>query len=191
MQLNQIMKIRPYATGFAAVAGLFLAGSLMESRQSQAKGGYSSPVTVFNTSSNPVQGADVEKLARVPYQSNSVSSGCGGNTCLYSFSAAPAGFRLVAEHLSGKLLTPGSVTASAVGEIDDNSLMATLYFGSALGEMSGTFSQATVSQPIKMYVDSSHGAPFVVVASRWNIGFFTLTGYLENCSITGCPAIQH
>jgi len=185
-------KITRYAIGFATVAGLFFAGSLMESRESQAKGGYSSPVTVFNTSSNPVQGVDVEKLARIPYQSNSAAGGCAGNTCLYVFSAAPAGFRLVAEYLSGKLLaSTSSVTGAVVGEIDDNTLTATVYFEGPLGETQNAFSQAIVSQPIKMYVDSSHGAPFAVVASKWNIGNLTLTGYLENCSITACPAIQH
>ncbi len=185
-------KIKTYAIGSAVFVGLFFAGSLMQTRQSQAKGGYSSPVTVFNTTSNPVQGVDVEKLARVPYQSNSTADGFGGTSCIYGFSAAPAGFRLVGEHLSGKLLaSTSSVTGGVVGEIDDNTLNATVYFAGPLGETQNTFSQAIVSQPIKMYVDSSHGAPFAVVASRWNIGTLTLTGYLENCSITGCPAIQH
>ena len=175
----------------AGLAGMFLIGSLTYHPGSQAKGAYSTPVTVMNTNANSVPNLDTEKLARVPYQSNSVNSGCGASTCLYGFSAAPSGFRLVAEHLSGKLLTPTSVTGGTVGEIDDNSLNAMVYFLAPLGEMQGTFSQAVVSTPITAYVDSSRGAPFVVVNSRWNIGFFTLTGYLENCSITGCPAVQH
>jgi hypothetical protein len=49
--MNRLTK---YAATSAALATLLLAGSLIESRQSQAKGGYSSPVTVMNTSSAPV-----------------------------------------------------------------------------------------------------------------------------------------
>ena len=182
------MNTKKFFAGLAAVATLLAIGAMAPRA---AKAVYSSPVTVVNTNTQPVEGVDVEKLARTPYQSNAVSSGCGGSTCLYTFSAAPAGYRLVGEHLSGKLLASGGVTGPVVGEIDDNSLQADVFFQAPLGEMQGTFSQATVSQPLKMYVDSSRGAPFVVVASRWNIGFFVLTGYLENCSVTGCPAVQH
>jgi hypothetical protein len=136
---------------------------------SQAKGAYSTPVTVMNTNANSVPNLDTEKLARFPYQSNSTNGGCG-STCLYVFSAAPAGFRLVAENLSGRFVTAPSETGGEVGEIDDNSLNATVYFAAPLGEMQGTFSQAVVSPPIKAYVDSSRGAPFAVVNSRWSIG---------------------
>jgi hypothetical protein len=47
-------KAKRYLCGFALLAGLFVIGSLMRSPESQAKGAYSSPVTVLNTSSNPV-----------------------------------------------------------------------------------------------------------------------------------------
>jgi hypothetical protein len=47
-------KAKRYLCGIALLAGLFAIGSLMRSPESQLKGAYSSPVTVLNTSSNPV-----------------------------------------------------------------------------------------------------------------------------------------
>lgn len=43
-----------YILGCAAAAGLFLGGSLLHSRGSVAKGAYSTPVTIMNTTANSV-----------------------------------------------------------------------------------------------------------------------------------------
>src|SRR5215469_8628130 len=59
-------------------------------------------VQVVNTATNPVQTVDTEKLARIPYQSSYRTTTCTGLTnCFFSFTAAPAGYRLVVENLSG------------------------------------------------------------------------------------------
>jgi len=71
------MKVKIYT--IAALTGLFLAGSLMQSRQSQAMGSYSSPVTVMNSSSSavPVTGAVSIALSPLgPFQA-SVSPAAG------------------------------------------------------------------------------------------------------------------
>jgi hypothetical protein len=47
-------KTKRYFFGFALAAGLFLMGSLLHSRGSVAKGAYSTPVTVMNTTANSV-----------------------------------------------------------------------------------------------------------------------------------------
>ena len=65
-----------YVWGIALLASLFLAGSLMRSPQSQAKGAYSTPVTVMNTSANPANTLDADKASRIPYVST-VSFACG------------------------------------------------------------------------------------------------------------------
>ena len=44
---------KKYLSGLAVLAGLFVAGSLMQSRESQVTGAYSTPVTVMNTNANP------------------------------------------------------------------------------------------------------------------------------------------
>ncbi len=48
-------KLKTYAVGFAALAALFLLGSVMESRVARTNAAtYSTPVTVLNTGANPV-----------------------------------------------------------------------------------------------------------------------------------------
>jgi hypothetical protein len=101
------MKKRTYVCGFAALASLFLIGSLMQSRESQAKGAYSTPVTVMNTTSNTVPSLDWERVSRIPYESTAqpqgnCPNGTGIQQCVFSsFTAPPSGFRLAVEKVSG------------------------------------------------------------------------------------------
>lgn len=52
-----------------------------------------------------------------------------------------------------------------------------------------------INQPTHMVFDSSEGDPVAFVYGDYPSiqglpSFITLSGYLENCSITGCPIIQ-
>src|ERR1035438_7616378 len=88
------------------LAGLFFAGAWMQSRESQLKGAvYSTPVSVVNTSANPGGVLDAGEASRVPYRST-VAQVCGQNqiyTCGFTFSAIPAGYRLVIQTVGAVL----------------------------------------------------------------------------------------
>jgi hypothetical protein len=186
-------KAQRLAVSSAGLAGMFLIGSLTFHSGSQAKGAYSSPVTVMNTNSNPVPGLDSEKMARIPYESTVNPSCTAGPGACFFFSGPPAGFRLVAENLAGYFqISPGLTLP--VGYVEDNTFRISTAFTAPLGPLdAGGHTQAAFNQPTKFYIDQSQGAAFAVVSTTWSNGSstMTLTGYLENCSITGCPAVQH
>src|SRR5215471_8089847 len=99
-------KIKAYALSALTLIALFLIGSLMQSRSSQVKGVYSSPVTVMNPSSAPALGSSVDEPGRVPYVSQVALQGqnCSqpqGTNCQFNFSTVPAGHRLVIQSMSG------------------------------------------------------------------------------------------
>src|SRR5262249_46625941 len=54
--------------------------------------------TVSNTSSNPVQAADVERLARIPLQ---ITNACQGAGCQILIGFNKPGYRLVIENVTG------------------------------------------------------------------------------------------
>lgn len=81
--------VKRYIIGFAGAAGLFLIGSVMRSPGSQAKGAYSTPVQVMNTSIVPAIGVDAEKLARIPYQSTSRTTTCTNDELLLPVRSGP------------------------------------------------------------------------------------------------------
>jgi hypothetical protein len=179
------------------LGALFLSGAFLQSRDSQAKGAVSAAVQVMNTTSAPAITVDAEKLARIPYQSKASSSNCaaGVGTCQLSFTPAPAGYRLVAQHITAFYwLAPGT-TQPPFLYLEDASLNtlaaapATIVSG-----YDGAIVMAVLNQDIQMFFDSSDGGLVSVNSGNFaGPGFpetVTLTGYLENCSITGCPAIQ-
>jgi len=178
----------------AALGGMFLIGSLTYHPGSQARGAYATPVTVTNTSSSSVPVVDSEKLARIPYQSTVSASSCNTVTCFFFFSGPPAGYRLVAEQVAGYFQLSPATTIGPVGYIEDNTFRIAAGFTAPLGQLDlGGHIQAAFNQPARFYIDPSQGAPFAVVSSNWSNGAsaMILTGYLENCSVTGCPAVQH
>ena len=182
---------------FAGFGALFLAGSLMESQGSKAKGGYSTPVQVMNTSANSVPNLDTEKLARIPYESTATAANCPapGNVgaCFFNFSAVPTCYRLVVENLSGYFQISPGATASIEGYIEGSAFRIKNSFAAPLGQVDlGGHIQAAFSNATRFYVDPGEGV-FAVASSTWSNGNseMVMTGYLENCSITGCPAVQH
>jgi hypothetical protein len=185
-----------YLWGIALLGSMFLAGSLMRSPESQAKGAYSTPVTVMNTNANSLPVLDAEKQARIPYQSSVTVSSCNPTNCLFFFAPPTAGYRLVAENLSGYFQLAGGVTIPPVGYVQDNSFKVSTAFTAPLGPVdAGGHVQAAFNQPTRFYLDpgSSQVAPFAVVSSTFTNGTnsMVLSGYLENCSITDCSAVVH
>src|SRR5260370_12773885 len=181
-------------SGFEVLAGLCVIGSLMQSRESQAKGAYSTPVTVMNTSANPASTLDAGRASRIPYVSTvSFNCGSGISECVPLFTAAPTGFRLVIENISGEFKLAPGVTIPPAGDLSfNNGIFPVWGFSATVGPTNGS-TIARFSQPVKAYADPSDGQPLVRVDANWNNvpQTLTLSGYLINCSLTPCPAIQH
>ena len=180
----------------AALTGMFLIGSVMRHPGSEAKGAYSTPVQVMNTSSAPAIGVNAENLARIPYQSTYRTTTCVNVTnCFFQFTAAPQGYRLVVENLSGILELANNATAPATGLIEGSNFLNTFGFTSTNGQIFNGTIMSGVNQPTRMVFDSSEGNPVAFVYGDYPSiqglpSFLTLSGYLENCSVTGCPTIQ-
>jgi hypothetical protein len=151
-------------------------------------------VTVMNTSANPSYSLDADMATRIPYQSENVQNCSGNNGCSFSFTPAPAGHRLVVENVNALLtLASGAGALPAVSLIN---VAHTIYFGASgnIGETSQGAPVASVNQAVKIYFDPSDGAPLMVVIANFNSGLTTqyasLTGYLIDCAVAGCPTIQ-
>jgi hypothetical protein len=153
-------------------------------------------VQVVNTSANPVPTANVEKLARIPYQSTYRTTTCVNVTnCYFQFTAAPQGYRLVVENISGLFELSNSATAPATGLIEGSNFLNTFAFTSTNGQIFNGTVMSGINQPTRMVFDSSEGNPVAFVWGDYPSieglpSFITLSGYLENCAVTGCPTIQ-
>lgn len=153
-------------------------------------------VQVVNTSANPVPNSDTERMARIPYQSTYRTTVCTNVTnCFFQFTPAPSGYRLVVEHISGIFELAGNATAPATGLIEGSNFLNTFGFTSTNGQIFNGTIMSGLNQPAHMVFDSSEGAPVAFVYGDYPSitglpSFITLSGYLENCSVTGCPTIQ-
>ncbi len=153
-------------------------------------------VQVVNTSANPVPNSDTERMARIPYQSTYRTMVCTNVTnCFFQFTPAPSGYRLVVEHISGIFELASNATAPATGLIEGSNFLNTFGFTSTNGQIFNGTIMSGLNQPAHMVFDSSEGAPVAFVYGDYPSitglpSFITLSGYLENCSVTGCPTIQ-
>jgi hypothetical protein len=153
-------------------------------------------VGIGNTNSNPVQTVDVEKLARIPYQSSYRTTTCTNVTnCFFSFTAAPQGYRLVVENLSGLFELNNAATAPATGLIEGSNFLNVFAFTSTNGQIFNGTIMSGINIPVRMVFDSSEGNPVAFVYGDYPSiqglpSTMTLSGYLENCTVTGCPTIQ-
>jgi hypothetical protein len=181
--------------GAGAAATLILIGA---AAPRAARAVYTTPVTVFNTTAQPVESADTEKMARVPYLSSVTPQSCasGVGACFFFFSSPPAGYRLVVENIVGYFQVSPVATAPLVGYIETGNPQFRILgsFTGPLGQIDpGGHIQVAVNQPTRFYVDASDPGFLAVASSNWANGSSAMvaTGYLENCSISGCPAVQH
>lgn len=176
---------------------MFLIGSLTYHPGSQAKGAYSTPVTVMNTNSNSVPNLDTEKLARIPFESTASASNCPapGNVgaCFFNFSGPPAGYRVVVENISGYFQISPAANADLVGYVENNAFRIKTGFTAPRAQIDlGGHIQCAFDNPTRFYIDAGEGV-FAVASANWSNGSsaMVVSGYMENCSITGCPAVQH
>jgi hypothetical protein len=190
-------KTKRLLTTSAALAAMFLIGSLSWHKGSEAKGAYNTPVQVMNTNASPVPNLDTEKLARVPYESTASASNCPapGNVgaCFFNFAAVPAGYRLVVENLSGYFQISPAANAPLTGYVETNAFKIKTAFTAPIGQIDlGGHPQCAFDNPTRFYVDNGEGV-FAVASSNWSNGAssMVLSGYLESCAVTGCPAVQH
>jgi hypothetical protein len=153
-------------------------------------------VQVANTATNPVVSQDADRATRIPYQSQSAfDSSTAGPACssgvflcpLNNFSAAPAGYRLVVQNIDAQLEVCGGDPAP-FGFVNGSGAQISTFIGTYAGHNFAI---------VKQHITSYHNAgdvPFVYITANWYAGSaanVTLTGYLENCAVTGCPPVQH
>ncbi len=160
----------------------------------RAEAQYTTPVRVTNTTSSPGSVLDADLATRIPYQSR-VAQTCpaGVNDCFFTFPAAPAGYRLVIQNVSGTVLigSAASTPPFAILNIDMPGGPGLAWgIPGALG-IPGRF--AGFNQSVLAWADPANGQPEVTVDANFSSGYVTtvtLSGYLINCSVVGCPAIQ-
>lgn len=195
------MKKKIIGTG-ATLLGLFLIGSIMQSRESRADGVYSSPVTVMNTTANPAISLGAEMLARVPYES-SVSQICppGPGSCQFNFSGPGQGHRLVIENVSGQLFLGSATTLPpdiqfVIANNNPNGPGGVgTYWGIPAGPLvPGVFSGqlgSMFNQNVKAYIDGGGSGGVVVYSNFSGSSVVTLSGYMQDCSLLACAPILH
>jgi hypothetical protein len=187
-------KAKRYLCGFAVLTGLFLIGSLMRSPESQAKGAYSSPVTVLNTSSAPAITSTIDDPGRIAYQAQQALSPSGNTFSLtFTFGAVPANHRLVVQHISGFLNSGSNSPAALVSIATPSSSPLSAFFTQTLGG-SSFFNESLFDQLVLVYFDAGQqptvtafGPTFVANNSQ----IVNLTGYMLDCSAAACAAIAH
>ena len=153
-------------------------------------------VQVSNSAAAPVPVADVARQARIPYMSSVYHNDCaaGHNACFFQFATPPAGTRLVAENLSGYFMIDPGAAEPVTGYIETGAPSFQLFaaFIAPLGGHDvGNLQLAAFNQPTRFYVDAGQ-AVFSFVTSTWvtgGPGTVVLSGYLENCAVTGCPPV--
>ena len=196
-----IEKAKTFLTGFGVLAGLFLIGSLMESRDSKARGAYSSPVSVMNTTSNPAITSDADRSTRIPYQSRSSFSlltfGPGPQRIqLFGFAVVPTGYRLILTNVSIDVFAGSGnpVPAAEIATVFSLNTPFPAVTGVYTGSSPAAGGHAIINQEIIRYVGGGDSpevnlyADFATIPTgHWDT--LVLTGYLEDCAVTGCPAI--
>jgi hypothetical protein len=153
-------------------------------------------VTLSNTTTNPVPALDVERAARLPYQSFYDMNVCSGIVpCGFTFASVPSGYRLVVQHISGAIyLTSGTTAAPTLSLANKGDNKGSWEFAGKLGSTYAGAVYAAINEDVQAYFDPTDPQPQAILLGNLASGFdqtVTLSGYLENCAITGCPAIYH
>ncbi len=150
-------------------------------------------VQVTNTTANPAVTQDADKATRIPYQSNynypATDAGVVGYT-VSSFAAVPTGYRLVIQNVSA------FVWAESGTPIPSGTISSTSNPNAAFPSFSGVYTgdqQDIVNANVVRYIGpgDTPQVNLVVDALRIlnGINHVTVTGYLENCAVTGCPPV--
>lgn len=157
----------------------------------------STQTVVMNTTSAPAITLSADRATRIPYQSSRILNTCSGlqNCAFPAFTAVPAGYRLVVQNVSGFFnLTTGS--PAVAGYLENFHLPNDNVWGLNAPTGGTGFngeSFAGLNQNVTAVFDTGE-FPFVVIYGNFLGGFnqiVNVSGYLENCSVVGCPGVQH
>jgi hypothetical protein len=187
-----MQRMKKYTTSALVLCALLLIGSLMHSSGSMAQAVYASPVSIANTTAGPGIVLDANTATRIPYQS-SASATCGGDFCSFSFSPVPAGYRLVVENVAGRMtMLPGTTIPPAL-LLGDGASKVNVGVPAIMAGDTNTL-LATFNAKATAFYDPAL-QPLLFATGAFGSGaitgeFATLTGFLINCSVTGCPPIQ-
>ena len=183
-------KIKTYAVSAAALGALFLIGSVMRSRYSQAKAAtYSTPVTVMNTSSAPAIGSAIDDPGRIPYSSlQQAFLAAPVSSQFFTFPPVTANHRLVITQVTGALST-AAANATVLVEL----LAQGGPFGATFTAPPSAFGVNSFSTPVLYYFDAGQ-TPVVNAITSPATQFTTgqslrLTGYLVDCAAAPCSPI--
>ncbi len=186
---------------FGTLFGLFLVGSIIEWRGSRANGAYSTPVTVMNTTAAPAITLGAELVARTPFEST-LTQVCtpGPGNCQFLFlgNMGP-GHRTVIENVSGQIsLAPGTTSLPSItfdmANNNPNGGAIGNHWGIPPGPIVTTQLNALevmFNQHVVAYVDGGGSAGLTIFTNHTASSAVTLSGYIEDCSLVPCPAIQH
>lgn len=187
----------------STLGGIFLAALLIAALAPKATHGLvAALVQVTNTTANPAVTLDAETSTRLPYQSyQTYKTGSGGFLAItLTYPEVPVGYRLVIQNVNSLFFSTlsGGETLSDIVPVGNitTAFAPDKAFPSFTGSMSGgAFSTPTalINANITRYVgpgDTPSVNLSAVVDSAQTIGV-TVTGYLENCAVTGCPAPVH
>lgn len=152
-------------------------------------------VTVGNTATNPVKGVDVEKLARIPYSFVGNFSACPSIPCGLVLPGTPTGYRLVVQHVSAGVSAPTGTSGLPYLHLYDfnNTPIVHGFFPGKLMFDNGSFQSSVVNEDALLVFDSTTAPGIDTWVNTFGVisATVSVTGYLENCLVTGCPAIVH
>jgi hypothetical protein len=177
--------------GFASILAAALLLALAAPRSVHAL--VATLVQVANTTANPVVAEDADRASRISYQSQASFGGAYGcysgfSPCLLQgFGAAPAGYRLVLQNIDA-LLQVANGDPVPFGFVNSAGAQSANFIGGYAGH-----NVAVINQHVTSYYNAGD-SPSIIITANWYAesgAFVTLTGYLENCGVTGCPAVQH
>lgn len=180
--------------GAAAAITLILIGA---AAPRAARAVYTTPVTVFNTTSQPAISLSAAQATNIPYQSNVFQTTCSGlQNCAFSgFTGVPAGYRLIVENVAGFFNLQMNSTPIS-GYLENFHLPNQNLWGLS-APIGGTGfngeSFAGLNETVHAVFDAGE-FPFVVIYGNFLAGFpqdVNVTGHLENCSVVTCNPVQH
>jgi hypothetical protein len=189
--------VRRLLMGVGAIAMVATILSLVAPKSAHAL--VAALVQVTNTTANPAVTLDADKATRIPYESASEAAGfagtCGATIqCQFDgFTTVPAGYRLVVQQIAA------TVGANSANPTPNGSFVTvTGNVGSApVDVFTGTYitkqGEAVFHQSVLEYVNAG-SAPSLLINGDLisnESGYAIVTGYLENCAVTGCPPIQN
>jgi hypothetical protein len=181
--------------GFLAAACALLVATFSIIGPRAVRAAVATLVQVVNTTANPVITSRMDDPGRIPYQSiANPECTAAAVSCIFSFSAVPAGHRLVVQHVMGSLLLNSAASRlSAIALLYPTS-GPVVRIASVNGlQLTGVSTINDFDQSVLFYVDASQQVSWTVsVAGTTFFGpgsTVTMVGYLLDCVAGPCAPI--